>query len=444
MNPSSNHQPAGTAELCGPTHFSRRSLLGAAAAGGVSWLTPLGERLARGRQREEASRPQSVIMLWMQGGPSQLETFDPHPGGAYGGSTQVRRTNVAGVRIASGLERVADVMDRIALIRSVVSQEGDHERATYNVKTGFNPVPTLIHPSIGSVICHQLKDNVEIPRHVSILPNQWPARGGYLGDQFDAFKIGDPRKPVPDVKARVSESRQSRRVSDLLDVIEPEFAAGRLPQLDQRKTLHQSSIAAARKMMSSAQLQAFDLQDAPAELLADYGDTPFGRGCLAATQLIEAGVRCVEVTLSGWDSHINNHETQASRVATLDPAFAALVRDLERRKLLDRTLVVWAGEFGRTPRINAAGGRDHWPHGFTIAMAGGNIRGGTVVGETAPEPLLDVKDKTINVKQPRPVRDVHATILAALGIRRDQMLETPVGRPMDITLGEPIETLLLS
>jgi hypothetical protein len=423
--------------------LKRRTLLKAAGLSGLCWLTPVAEALSRAQEEAPRGAPaKSVIVLWLQGGPSQLETFDPQPGTDIAGGTKAIETNVPGIQLAAGFEQLAEQMDSVSLVRSIVSKEGDHQRATYHVKTGFRPAPTLVHPSIGAVVCHQLTDNVEIPRHVSILPGQWPARGGYLGDQYDAFQTGDPRQPIPDVQPRVSDERFQRRVKDLLNVVEAEFARGRMPQLDNGKTLHGLSTNAAMKMMSSDQLKAFDVSQAPESLRAEYGDTPFGRGCLAAARLIEVGVRCVEVTLNGWDSHINNHEIQAERLATLDPAFAALLRDLKQRELLDQTVVLCGGEFGRTPRINPAGGRDHWPHGFSVALAGGGIRGGQVIGETSPNPRPENRDPQQDVKDPRNVADIHATVLQALGIRYKRELQTPVGRPMVISDGKVIGELL--
>src|SRR5262245_47551763 len=238
--------------LCGsPAHFSRRSLLGAAAGlSGISWLTPLAERLARSAEQEPRGKPaKSLIVLWMSGGPSQLETFDPHPGTKIAHeSTKAIKTAATGVEIADNLPLVAEQMESISLVRSLVSKEGDHERASHNVKTGFRPDPTLVHPAIGAVICHQLSDSVEIPRHVSILPDQFPARGGYLGDQYDAFKTFDPIEPIPDVLPRVSATRAARRLDDLTIAVESSFARGRIKDLGQR-TMHAASIEAARKMM---------------------------------------------------------------------------------------------------------------------------------------------------------------------------------------------------
>jgi hypothetical protein len=415
--------------------------LKAAGLSGLGWLTPLAERLARA---STASRPQSVIVLWMAGGPSQLETFDPKPGASIAAGTGAIETRVAGIQLGADYPRLAERMQHVSLVRSVVSKEGDHERAAYHVKTGFRPDPTLVHPSIGSVICHQLPDNLEIPRHVSILPDQWPARGGYLGDQYDAFQMDDPQGPIPDARSSVSKERFQRRIRDL-EVVEDEFARGRLRQLETARTLHPASTRAAIRMMESEQLKAFDVQAAPQEVRDAFGDTPFGRGCLAAARLIEVGVRCIEVTLSGWDSHINNHEIHHERAAILDPAFAALLDYLVDHELLERTVVVCGGEFGRTPRVNPAGGRDHWPHGFTIALAGGGLAGGRVIGETSPQPPdgAEARDVALHVRDPRPVADIHATVLSALGVDYRQELMTPVGRPMIISEGQVIRELLI-
>ncbi len=407
-------------------------------------MTRLAERLALADANSRSGKPpRSLIVLYLAGGPSQLETFDPHPKTAIGGDTKAISTPIKGVQIGSGLAQVADLLDDLAIVRSVPSQEGDHERATYNMKTGFRPDPTLVHPAIGAVVCYQKKDDVEIPRHVSILSSEWPARGGYLGDEYDAFQIGDPAQPVPDVKRRVPADRFRRRVDDLLHVIEPAFAKGRLQEID-RHTLHRHSMQAALRMMSSEQLKAFDVSHEPASVRAEFGDSRFGRGCLAAVRLVGVGVRCVEVTLSGWDSHTNNHSSQHARLEVLDPAFAALIRELKRRDLYDDTIVMCAGEFGRTPWINDAGGRDHWPHGFSVVLGGGRIRRGVVYGQTSPKPKKETKDWNQYLVDPRPVEDIHATIHRAFEIDYEQELDTPIGRPMAVSKGKPISELLIT
>jgi hypothetical protein len=430
---------------CGsPAHYSRRSALGAAlGVSGIGWLTPLAERLARAERVPSKKKPaKSLIVLWMAGGPSQLETFDPHPGTKIAhNSTKAIKTTAKDVEIADNLPLVAEQMESISLVRSLVSKEGDHERASYNVRTGFRPDPTLVHPSIGAIICHQLADNVEIPRHVSILSGEFPARGGYLGDQYDAFKTFDPVERIPDVTPRVSAARAAKRMSDLTGIVESSFARGRIKNLADR-TLHTTSIEAARKMMSSDQLKAFDVREAPEATKREFGDTPFGRACLAAIQLIEVGVRCVEVELNGWDTHINNEELVRGRCETLDPAFAALIKHLKARGLFDSTIVLWTGEFGRTPRVNQPGGRDHWPHGFSAALAGGGIAGGRVIGETSTDPDEKAVDKVKFVKDPRNVEDLHATILHAFDIDFTQEIQTPIGRPMALSKGKVMRELL--
>jgi hypothetical protein len=434
---------------CGTlSHINRRTLLKAAGLSGICWLTPLAERLAKAAEQGPKGTPaHSVIVLWLQGGPSHLETFDPHPdpSSPVAGGTKRIESAVKGIYLAEGLPLVAEQMEHISLVRSVVSKEGDHERATYNVKTGFRPDPTLLHPSIGAVLCHKTDDAdktiVEIPRHVSILPNKWSARGGYLGDQYDAFKTYDPSGPIPDVIKRVSDERFDRRLSDL-DVVEKQFAKGRLKKLEEAKTLHIDSIKRAQKMMSSEQLKAFDVSKEPDSLRKEFGDDPFGRGCLAAVRLIEVGVRCVEVTLEGWDTHANNHAAVAERNKILDPAFATLIKELKKRGLLDKTLVLCGGEFGRRPEVTpATGGREHWPHGFSIALVGGGIRGGQVVGEN--DPTQTEPDKIANnVKDPRNIEDIHATVFSALGINFEEELLTPIGRPMAISKGKVIKELV--
>lgn len=426
-----------TSHCQGHDHFTRRSLLRGAGAAGVSWLTPLADLLAAdGGEASRKSRPaRSIIMLWLGGAASQLDTFDPHPTTKIGGGVKTIPTAIKGVDFAAGLEQTADVMRDVTVIRSMVSKEGDHERAFYNIKTGYRPDPTLVHPSIGAVICHELPESrAEIPAHISILPNQWPARGGYFGAKYDAFQMYDPKQPVPDVKARVDAARMDRRMEGLA-IVEQAFAQGRAANLDQDKTLHQISMHRARSMMTSEQLKAFDVSSAPAAELAAYGDTPFGRGCLAALRLIQAGVRCVEVTLNGWDTHANNLEGQASQVKILDAAYASLIRELKKRGLLESTVVLCGGEFGRTPKINNVGGRDHWPHGFSMLVAGGGFAAGRVIGSTDPEGVKKEPEHPIHVE------DLHATVQDLFGIDPAKEIMTPIGRPMALSKGEVINAI---
>ncbi|MFT5465632.1 MAG: hypothetical protein ACI8UO_000727 [Verrucomicrobiales bacterium] len=423
----------------GPDHLARRTLLRAAGLSGLGWLTPMGDLLAQEAEASDSKwKPaKSVILLWLAGGPSQLETFDPHAGSKTAHGTKSIKTSVKGIELADTLPQLAEKMGDVSLVRSVVSKEGDHERAFYNMKTGYRPNPSIVHPSMGAILAHELPTpKVEIPTHISILPNQWPGRGGFLGAQFDAFQIYDPQQRLPDMSTRVQDDREQRRNKGL-SVVEQAFAKGRDQQLLAEKTLHNETITKARQMMTSDQLKAFDVAEESQSLRENYGDTPFGRGCLAARRLIEVGVRCVEVTLQGFDSHINNHEAHTGLMKTLDPAFSALIADLKERGLLESTVVLCGGEFGRTPKLNGLEGRDHWPNGFSVAIAGGGIRGGRVVGETDPDGEAEKPDKPVGVE------DIHATIQTALGLNPEKELMSPVGRPMSLSHnGFEIEELL--
>lgn len=427
-------------------HVQRRSFLKVAGAtAGLSLLSPMSKILAEEQKPGPIETTKSLIVLWLEGAPSQLETFDPHPGTEIAAGSKARNTALKGVQLGEGFEQLADEMRSVSLVRALTSEEGDHERAIYNIKTGFRPDPTLIHPSIGSVICHQteLGDSgvADIPRHVSIIPGAAAGRGGYLGDRYDAFKVNDPQFPVPDIKPAVDRNRQRQRLNDL-NVVDRAFRQKHKNNSAMRDKLGHHNLDAALTMMTSKQLEAFDVSNAPQGLRDEYGNNAFGRGCLAAVRLVLAGVRCVEITLGGWDSHINNHDIQAARISTLDPAFAALIRDLKRRHMFDSTMVVCGGEFGRTPYMNGVAGRDHWPHGFSIALAGGGIQGGRVIGETSPEPAR--QPKKADLKDSHRVEDVHATILDAMGIEFQKELQTPIGRPMKICEGKPIKRLLES
>ena len=393
-----------------------------------------GARLGYAQQDKAAGAGEmGLIIVWLRGGPSQIETFDPKPGKKIGGPTTAIDTSAKGIQIANGLPQVAEQMKHLSLVRSVVGQEGDHERASILMKTGRRPEVALAHPAIGAVCANELPEaGTEIPRFVSILSGDRTSRGGYLGQSFDPFVVGDPRDPIQDVKPQVGERRQQRRL-EALERLEDRYAKQH-PHTEKRSH-HRERTARALRTMGSEQLAAFDIDQEPAAIRSAYGDSAFGRGCLAARRLIEVGVRCVEVTHDGWDTHIGNFDAVAELNATLDPGLATLVKDLVERDLYDKTVVVCAGEFGRTPVINAAGGRDHWPTGFSIALGGGKLRPGLVVGETSND--------TAPPADPATVADVYATILTALGIDPHIENQTDIGRPIKLSEGTPLKKLLV-
>ena len=412
--------------------LSRRNLLQFAAALGVSFSLPALE--ARAAQKRGPERPRSLILLWMAGGPSQLETWDPHPSVSHADAPAAIATRLPELQISGLYPQTAEHIDALNVIRSLVSKEGDHERGTYLLKTGYRPETTVKHPSLGAIVSHELPEaGVEIPRHVSLGPSQWPGRGGFLGDSYDAYKVYDPRGNLQNLRSGLEVARQDRRLSNL-DVLAQAFRRGRAPQM--QTTLHRETIDRALTMMQSDQLRAFQADAEPAAVRAAYGDNLFGQGCLVARRLIEVGVRAVEVTLNGWDSHAKNFESHRDNAAILDPAFASLIRDLKERDLLASTVVLCIGEFGRTPKINPLGGRDHWPTGFSCVVGGGGLRGGLVLGSTDP-----TGEKTAPA-EPIEVQDVYATILHTLGVEYDKQVITPIGRPIALSSGHPLERLL--
>jgi hypothetical protein len=372
-------------------------------------------------------------MIWLEGGPSQLETWDPHPGSAIAGLTKAIPSSISGVQIAEFYPQVATEISSLSIIRSMVSKEGDHERGSYYLKTGYRPDPTLTHPALGAILAHELPDAaIEIPQHVSLCGGNTPPRGGYLGDEYDAFKIFEPGRNLKNMKARVTEDRQRRRLEDLV-VVAKAFEKRR-PLA--KRTLHQDTIERALMMMTSEQLKALDLDNEPSAVQQAYGDSRFGRGCLVARRLVEQGVRAIEVTLNGFDSHANNFDAHKAQAAVLDPALATLLRELRERDLLASTIVLCIGEFGRTPQINKLEGRDHWPTGFSCLVGGGGLKSGVVIGETDPA------GKKTEPVDPVEVRDLYATIMHVAGVDSAQEFITPIGRPIAFSDGQPIERLL--
>ncbi len=407
---------------------------------GLSLSMPAMSARAANRRRDE--RPKSVITLWMGGGMSQLESWDPHPGAPSSDALKAIDTSVNGLQISEFLPQMAEQMHRTTLIRSMTSEEGDHERGTFFVKTGYRLDPTLTYPALGAIAASQLPDPaIEIPQHICLGTDRfWPG-GGYLGNEWDAFRIFDPGRSQANLKPPVDDKRQTRRLEGL-DVLNRSFRRGR-PTV-QRTTLHQKNMQDALRMMSSDQLRAFELDDEPEQIKTAYGDSRFGRGCLVARRLVETGVRAIEVSLSGFDTHANNLEGHRTQLEMLDPAFATLLQDLADRDLLESTVVLCIGEFGRTPQINPAAGRDHWPHWFSCVVAGGGFRSGHVVGMTPgsiPEPRKP-RDPKPRPDDPVTVPQLYATVLKTMGIAWDEEVMTSVGRPMRFTDAEPVQSLL--
>lgn len=414
--------------------ISRRGFVSTMTAGfglaGLGWTDLLAASADDLRKRKKA-----VIVLWMQGGPSQFETFDPKPEHANGMGTKVIETAVPGIRIAEGWEKTAAAMDDIALIRGMTSKEGNHQRATYALHTGYVPTGTVKHPSFGSLCASELgEESFDLPHIVAVGGQQVAGAGaGFLGVQYEPFMVEDPLQMPSNVETPVGTGRFQRRL-DILGKLETagfgkSSGSGRVKE-------HQALYKQTAGMVLSPRVRAFDLEEEPSELRDAYGRNPFGQGCMLARRLVEQGVTFVEVRSGGWDMHRDLKTTMARNSAQVDAGFATLVEDLKTRGLLDDTLVVWMGEFGRTPKVNPNGGRDHYPRAFSVATAGGGIKGGQVIGSTSADGT-EVKETPVSIQ------DLLRTFCATLKIDADKEHVSPQGRPLKIVDGgKPVSSLL--
>jgi hypothetical protein len=430
------------------------------AAGVVSytlapWFQPLAEAAAPNPQRKRA-----CILLWMNGGPSQMDTFDLKPGHKNGGPIQEIATSVPGIRISQHLPGLAKQMKHLAIVRSMSTKEGDHTRATYNLRTGYLPTGSIQYPTLGSLVSKEIgQHDAALPNFVSIAPAPFLSPGaygpGFLGPEFaplmignagygfggnaanyaDALKVQD-LMPHKDLR----EDQVTARL-ELVKDLQADFSKGR-PGITSAS--HRAAYERAVRLMRTSASKAFELDEEPSKLRDAYGRNLFGQGCLLARRLVERGVPFVEVTLSnvtgaqiGWDTHQNNFDQVKSLCGVLDPGWSTLLTDLKDRGLLDTTMVVWMGEFGRTPQINGQKGRDHFPNAWSVVLGGGGIKGGVVYGKTSAGGE-SVVDKTVNVP------NLIATVVKGLGLDHTKQNMSNVGRPIRLADAgsKPIQEVL--
>ncbi|MCA9231153.1 MAG: DUF1501 domain-containing protein [Planctomycetales bacterium] len=370
-----------------------------------------------------ARNQKSCILLWLGGGPPSIDMWDMKPGTPTGGSFKPISTTGEG-QISELLPKLAQQMHLLSIVRSMSTREADHERGRYYMHTGFVPNPNVQHPSYGSVVAHELEGKLrelEIPPFVSIGgASEGP---GFLGLAYAPFQV-DSNGRVRNVKATVEEARMMDRLK-LLDTLERRFVRENrgLAAVEHAKVL-QSTLS----LLTSSQMEAFNVQAEPAQARESYGETGFGRGCLMARRLVEKGVPFVEVNLGGWDLHQNCFTQLEEKLPEFDQAISALVADLATRGLLENTTVLCMGEFGRTPRINGDAGRDHWARSWSVVVGGGGIRGGQLVGATN-------EDGTAVTTEPYSSEDLMATVCHSMGIALDKTFKAPNGRPMKIAGG---------
>ncbi|MGE0607113.1 MAG: DUF1501 domain-containing protein [Pirellulales bacterium] len=408
--------------------FLRGVSAAALAAGTLSWtdvVTFSAEDLRR--------RGKACILLWMQGAPSQFETFNPKPGHANGGETKSIATSVPGIEIAESLPNIARGMEDMAIIRSMTSKEGNHQRATFLLHTGYFPTASVKHPTLGALVASELGDpQSELPSFVRIGNNfRNTGGGGLLGVDYDAFQLQNADTLPTNTTTATTPDRFRRRLG-LLDRLESQYAAqeGKQEVADHKKLYSKTA-----RMILSPRMEAFDIARESDSTRDAYGRKPFGTSCLLARRLIESGVTFVEVSLGNWDTHDSNFDRCKSLCGQIDQPVAALVQDLKDRGMLDDTLIVWMGEFGRTPRINPRAGRDHYPKAFNAMLAGGGIRGGQVVGSTDAGGT-DVSDRPVSVQ------DLLQTVCKSLAINPAKENMSSIGRPIKIVDGgQPVQEL---
>jgi uncharacterized protein (DUF1501 family) len=413
-------------------HANRREFLAAGLLGTVGLaLSPMMQTVLA---REDKKRAKACILVWLNGGPSHLDTFDPKPAAdaKIAGPFKALDTKVSGVQLSEHLPHLGEQAKHLAVIRSLTSKEADHDRAYFYLHTGNLRDETVEYPALGSVVAHKWKDTEsDLPSFVAL--NGGAPGGGFLGLDFDPYVVGNLDAPLDNLNLPdgIDEDRLDRRLK-ALEVLNDRFGLkGDLAKVIEHKKVTDKAL----KLRKSPALKAFDLKDEKAETLRAYGiaeSVPdgqamptFGKSCLLARRMIENGVRFVEVTLDGWDTHADNFTGVEALSKELDPALATLTADLADRGLLDQTLVLCMGEFGRTPTINQQNGRDHWSEAFSMLLAGGGVKGGQVIG-ASDEKGEHVKEKPVTIP------DLYASVLTAFGINPSFTYHTPSGRPIKL------------
>ncbi|QDT59930.1 hypothetical protein SV7mr_24430 [Stieleria bergensis] len=431
---------------CKGNPFSRRGFLAAGTLGGIGLSLP--ELLMRQAMAEQKhydfveAKAKSVIHVYLPGGMAQQESFDPKPYSPmeYRGEMRTIKTNTGEV-VSETIPQLAKRADKFSVIRSMTHGEAAHERGTHNMFTGYKPSPALKYPSFGAVVSHEYGPRKNLPPYVCIpnVPNEF-AGTGYLPSSYGGFALGsDPAQSnfkVRDLNlaSGVDEQRFMRRKQALATVNNQFVSTSSADSVGAMNTFYERAYS----LLDTPEAKlAFDIEKEDPKLRDKYGRNQAGQRLLMARRLVEAGTRLVTLTYGGWDMHNNITSSFKSTMPSLDVALSALLDDLSERGLLDETLVMVSSEFGRTPKINATAGRDHWPKVFSVMLAGGGIKGGMIYGasdSTASEPDQD----------PVSPADLACTMYRCLGIVADKELMAPGDRPIEIVDGgQLIEPLMV-
>ncbi len=386
-------------------------------------------------------KAKNVIYLYMAGGMTHIDTFDPKPEAPseYRGPIKAISTKVDGIQLGQHLEKTAKHTDKMAIVRSMTSTQGAHSQGNYHIHTSYTERASITHPSLGSwankLDPARLKGT--LPPYVTVHTGNNHPGAGFFEPNNAPLPVGDAEKGLQNAKRRgnVSEAAFNRQLA-LRTKLDEGFAT-RFKKGQRSVRAYDEMFSSAVNLMKSKDLEAFDLSKEGKDAHAAYGSDKFSKGVLLARRLVEHGVRFVEVQFGGFDWHSDNFTKADEKLPILDQAYAALLADLEQRGLLETTLVVIATEFGRTPKIDADAGRNHFPKAFSFALAGAGIKGGTVYGETDETASNVITEKTS-------ASDFNSTIAAAMGLQHDQVLFSPSKRPFKMggKTGKPITDIL--
>jgi hypothetical protein len=431
-----------------PAHFrrsSRREFLFTGLVGGLG--LNLGDYFKL-RAEQAATEPlvakaEALIHIYLPGGAAHQEMWDPKPFAPieYRGPLGVIDTVIPGVKFSQHMQHTAKIADRITVVRSMTHGEAAHDRGTHNMFTGYRPSPAIKFPAMGSVVSHELGSRNNLPPYVCIpaKPNEF-ADSGYLSTAYGPFSLGsDPASAGFSVRdlnlhAGITNERYDRR-RDILSKVDEHF---RTLEKSDALTAMDSFYQAAYSLISSKEArEAFNLAAESEAVRSAYGRHAAGQRMLMARRLVQSGVRFVSLTYGGWDMHTNIGKGMEKQVPEFDQAYAALIRDLDDRGMLDKTLVMVSSEFGRTPKINKDSGRDHWPRVFSVAFAGGGFKRGLIYGSSDPTGAEPDQN-------PLTVENMSATVFNQLGIRHDRNLMAPGSRPIAIVKNGQVMTDLLA
>jgi hypothetical protein len=395
----------------------------------------------------------SLIVLWMGGGPSHMDLWDLKPGEQTGGEFKPQRTPVSGIQVSEILPTVNRQFKHLSIVRSLVTNEGSHDRGTVLMNTGRQPNPVVQYPALGAVTSSQLgSKEVALPAFIGVGGTAQRIGPGFLGMMYAPFTVQNAGQPPANIRPpgnlggnELEVMERLHRRQRLFYTVEDHFNDSVLPHLrnpaDREAAgspaqAHEAVYKKAFDLTVSPLRTIFDVNKEPAKVLDAYGRNGFGQGCLLARKLVEQGVSCVEVDLGGWDNHANIFTTLKRNLGpTLDKGMGSLVQDLVDRGMWKNTVVLWMGEFGRTPRINQNNGRDHWARCWSVVLGGGALQGGHVYGATSKDGM-DVADS------PCSVGDLFATVFKGLGLDPGTKIRDNLGRPMSIADGQPLKGLV--